>query len=303
MSGIDVALRLLGAFYIVAGLLVVRAFAMSRLLDHALQRLAGVKQGRAEAIRAAWNVATAILTFAGGVALVLLWDGAAALFAASLAWQGLYIGWVAPRLLDPTDPPDPAGRQQSINASAIYSAATGWVLWAWWHERLVAWGDLPAGPVVAGAVSIAFMAGYVVWAGLRPPQFGSGSRLGTFSNPDDVGDHGFDPASARQIKVMAEIDSHPLWVMDDGRHFDVPPSALGLSDDLGRDLVRWSDAYAACFEIGDARRQDACLVQHAAEGRRLAERLAEERPDIEVLVLEAGIGAVPVSGGGRGARS
>jgi hypothetical protein len=300
MSGIDIALRLLGAFYIVAGVLVVRAFAMSRLLDHAIERLTGEGDGRAAALRAAWNVATAVFTFAGGMALLLLWEGAAVLFAASLAWQALYIGWVAPRLLDPTDPPDPAEQQQAINAAAIYSAATGWVLWAWWHGRLVPWSELPAGLVVAGGVSVACMAGYVVWAALRPPQFGSGSIMGEFRVPDDVADDGFHPASARQIKVMAEIDSHPLWVMDDGRHFDVPPTALGLSDDLGRELVRWSDTYAACLGIRDERGQEACLAQHAADGRRLAERLAEERPHIEVLVVEAGTGVVPVHGGGRG---
>lgn len=168
MSGIDIALRLLGAFYIVAGLLVVRAFAVSRLLDHAIERLTGERDGRAAAIRAAWNVATAVFTFAGGMALLLLWEGAAVLFAASLAWQALYIGWVAPRLLDPADPPDPEGRQQSINAAAIYSAATGWVLWAWWHGRLRLFADLSVVEAFVGVASVAGLTGYAVWVGLRP---------------------------------------------------------------------------------------------------------------------------------------
>ena len=168
MSGVDIALRLLGAFYVIAGVLVVRAFAMSRLLDDALDRLGGVKPGRAEAARAAWNVATALLTFAGGVALLLLSDLAPRLFLASLAWQAIYLGWIAPQVLDPTDPADTAGRQQSTQALAVYCATTGWVVWAWWHSRLVPWHELPEWAVFPSVAAVAALAGYAAWIALRP---------------------------------------------------------------------------------------------------------------------------------------
>lgn len=288
MSGIDIALRLLGAFYMFAGVVVVRAFAMSRFLDDALDRLGGVKPGRAEAARAAWNVATALLTFAGGVSLLLLSDLAPRLFLASLAWQALYLGWIAPRVLDPSDPPDASGRQQSVNALVIYSAATGWVVWAWWQGRLIPWQELPQWALLLGLAAVAGLAAYVAWIALRPAVQGGGGKI---EEPK------FDLARVRRIKVMAEVDSQPLWVMDDGQHFDVAPSELGLSAELSRDFAAWGEAYTACFEGDDEARKDECHRRHAAAGRELALRLARERPEIEVLALDPVAGVVPVRPG------
>jgi hypothetical protein len=173
MSVVDIALRLIGAFYMFGGVVVVRAFAMSRFLDDALDRLGGVKPGRAEAARAVWNVGTALLTFAGGVSLLLLSDLAPRLFLASLAWQAFYLVWLAPQVLDASDPGDAGGRQQSTHALVVYSAATGWVVWAWWHGRLVPWHELPNWSVISGVAAVTVLAGYAAWIALRPASGGS----------------------------------------------------------------------------------------------------------------------------------
>ena len=96
---------------------------------------------------------------------------------------------------------------------------------------------------------------------------------------------------------MADYDCHPLWALDDGLYGDIPPGDMGLSGELTRDLDAWAEAYTSSLDRDDpavSRWSDEQHRAHAAAARPLAARLARERPDLEVYVLDGETGVVQV---------
>lgn len=148
----EIALRLVGTFYAVAGIFGIKAALSSHLLDQAIAAIAAKRPSRVEALRNAWLLCAAILILAGGVMLMLLLAAAAWVFLASALAQALYLFVVAPRWLDLEDPPDARGRRQSTNAFVLFSAATALVLWASLTGRLLGIDEVPW-PVRAGAAT------------------------------------------------------------------------------------------------------------------------------------------------------
>ena len=168
MTIIEIILRLIGAFYMFAGYIVVRAALTSRVLDQALAGISGGKPTRVENAQSIWNLAAAVLVFASGVALVLLVDIAVWLFLASALGQAIYVFWLAPAYFDAVDPPDARGRQQSTNAFVIYSAATALVVWAGATGRLASWQDTPIPLLALGGAAVAALAAYAAWHYAKP---------------------------------------------------------------------------------------------------------------------------------------
>jgi hypothetical protein len=155
----DVLLRVLGAFYVFAGYIASRAVLTGMLVDRAISALSAGVPSRAEVNRALSMLATSVLVFAGGLALVLVLQIASWIFMASLAVQAIYFWIIAPRFLDPHDEPDPQGRRQSLNAFLIYAIATALVLWAHASERLLALPDAsPTALALGAAAMVAFLA-------------------------------------------------------------------------------------------------------------------------------------------------
>lgn len=168
MSAADIVLRLVGAFYVFAGIMALRVTLASRFIDVALAAIEAKPPPPAETWRAAWLALASLLVLAGGLALLLMSDWAPALFAASLLGQVFYLGLLAPRVFDPHDPPDPSGRRQSINAAVLYAFATAFVLWAAASGKLNAIGDMhPALPALAAALLLG-SAGYAAYHFLKP---------------------------------------------------------------------------------------------------------------------------------------
>lgn len=164
----DVALRLVGAFYAFAGVVAVRAGIASRFIDVATAAIGGAAPKPAETARALWMLVAGIVILAGGVALALRVDLAAILFTLSALAQALYLGIVAPRYLDPTDPPDPHGRRQTVNAFVLYLAATAYVLWAYVEGLLHAWATLPWPLLPVALTLVGAYAGYALIKFFRP---------------------------------------------------------------------------------------------------------------------------------------
>lgn len=162
------ALRLVGAFYAFAGVVAMRAGIASRFIDVATAAIGGEAPKPAETGRALWMLVAGIVILAGGVALALRIDLAAILFTVSALAQALYLGVVAPRLLDPSDPPDAMGRQQTINAFVLYLAATAYVLWAFMMGRLDPWGTLPWPILPIAATIVGAYAGYALIKFFKP---------------------------------------------------------------------------------------------------------------------------------------
>ncbi len=120
------ALRLLGAFYALAACLGLRRCAMDLLLSRAISALGGADspETRAETRRAMVQAAQLVLVGLGGIALMALLDLAFPIFVASAAFYVFYVLLLAPRLLDPFDPPDAEGLAQRRRALVIYLAVT-----------------------------------------------------------------------------------------------------------------------------------------------------------------------------------
>jgi hypothetical protein len=298
----EVLLCVVGAFYAFAGYVATRAALTSHFLDRAIAAIACKKPSSAEVRLTYWLLSAATLVLAGGVALAFLLDVAPWLFVASAAGQALYLFVLAPRYFDVEDPPDPRGRQQSTNAFVVYLAATAFVVWAAATDKLVTWQDLGwllAVPATAVAAHLA----YIVWtlAGSRsvkaPSLFGG-------EPPDDVQDQDYDAivrerALSKRIKLMADYDSHPLWALDEDIYGDVPPEHLGLSPELTRDLNAWAEAYSSSLNRenpAESLWSDEQFAAHEAMARPLAVRLARERPDLMIYVMDRDVGVVEVHG-------
>ncbi|RAK65419.1 hypothetical protein [Phenylobacterium kunshanense] len=162
--------------------LVVRAAAQTALMDAVLGALsANVEPAgqRASDIRRLWLTAGAVLTGLGGLAAAVGWSAAAPLFLAACIGQWTWLLIVAPRFVDPSDAPDPAGRRATRNAALGHTALTIAVLAAW--GQLVGWPALAlpmqAAAGAGGAALIAFA--------LQMLRQGSLGRRGAPPPPDE----------------------------------------------------------------------------------------------------------------------
>jgi hypothetical protein len=289
----DIALRVVGAFYAFAGYVATRAGLTSYFIDRAIAAIALKKPAVAETAQTAWLLGAAMLVLIGGVLLMLRLDWAAWAFAASSLAQVAYLFFIAPRYFDKTDQPDAGARRQSTNAFVLYSAATAFVLWAAFTGRLVSWQDVPWPLLVLAGAGVAAFVGQTAWLLAKSPSSGRASLFGAAN--DDAAPR--DPSLCKRIKVMADYDCHPLWALDEDQYGDFPPSALDLSPELTRDLDAWADAYTASLNREDPARSlwsDEQHRVHALQARPLARRLARERPDLTVYVLDGATGVVEV---------
>ena len=293
----DIALRAIGAFYAFAGYVATRAGLTSYFVDRAIAAIALKKPTAAETAQTIWLLCAAMLILAGGLALMLLMELAAWLFAASALAQAAYLFLLAPRYFDRDDPADPRGRRQSTNAFVVYAAATAFVLWAAFKGRLLSWQDVPWPLLAAAGALLAAHVVHVLRLVAKPMSSGGASPFGSADDDADE-DTPRDRSQSKRVKVMADYDAHPLWALD-GVYGDFAPDLLGLSPELTRDLNAWADAYSASLNREDPGNSLWSEEQHRAHeraARPLAVRLARERPDLTIFVLEGATGVVEVRG-------
>jgi hypothetical protein len=308
MDGTEIALRVIGAFYTFAGLVAARAALTSNLIDHAISAISMQKPDPIETHRTIWLLSQTVLIFAGGVSLMLLLEPAVWIFALTALMQAIFFVALGPLYFDTADPPDPKGRQRSINAFVIYCAATLFVVWAAYTGRLMPVGNA-SGPLLgSAAAAIALHLGYVVrhmwFPARRKPEFGG------FDDGDDLSDSDFDdsaldhsgmPASSKRIKLMADYGTYPLWAMDEGLIGDFAPQDLGVSAELTADLWAWANDFELSLNPDDpvdSRWSDDRHKQHVADGLALARRIKHELPEREVFVHDANGDLVEIKGDG-----
>ena len=291
----DIALRVIGAFYAFAGYVATRAGLTSYFVDRAIAAIALKKPTAAETAQTVWLLCAAMAILAGGVALMLLMELAAWLFAASTLAQVAYLFFIAPRYFDRDDPPDARGRQQSTNAFVVYAAATAFVLWAAFKGRLLSWQDVPWPLLAAAGAALAAHVGHVLWLVAKAPAGGKSSLFGSAS--DAAAPTPEERSQSKRIKVMADYDCDPLWALDEELYGDIAPELMGLSPELTRDLNAWAEAYTSSLNREDPGNSLWSEEQHRAHeraARPLAVRLARERPDLTIFVLEGATGVVEV---------
>jgi hypothetical protein len=290
----ELSLRIVGAFYAFAGYVATRAALTSRFLDRAIAAISLQKPSPADTAQFAWLLCAATVVLAGGLALLLLLDLSVWLFLVSSLGQAAYLFVVAPRYFDAADPPDAGGRRQSTNAFVLYATATAFVLWAGYTGRLMHWGDVPQLLLALAVAAFAAHIGYVIYLLGGGPA--SKPMLGGSDGEPDM-DAAFNRSQSKRIKVMAEYDAHPLWALDEDLYGDFPPEELGLSAELTKDLNAWAEAYTTALNRDDPMNSlwsDEQHRAHAAAARPLAVRLARERPDLMVYILDGATGVVQV---------
>lgn len=157
-------LLLVGAFYALAGMMAMRAVLSTRLIDVAMSAISGKRPARHETLQHIWLLISSLMISAGGIALLLRMELAAALFVISAGLQILYLLIAAPYYFDVLDPPDPKGRAATINAAILYGAATLFVLWAYAGGLLLPIEHLP--PLLLAVAGMAVLAS-IVYAGRR----------------------------------------------------------------------------------------------------------------------------------------
>ncbi len=163
----DIVLRLIGAFYIIAAPLIIRAGATTLLLSRAVSAISMKvsKEDQVEAQRIRFLTGMALLTGAGGILLAARLDLALWVFLANTIVYALYLFVLAPRVFDPWDEPDEKGRRQTRNAFFVYLGATAIVAGAWWSGALrPAPGEHPAVLVICATAFAAIC--FYAWRSL-----------------------------------------------------------------------------------------------------------------------------------------
>lgn len=240
-------LRLLGAFYAFAGVVVLRQLASDRLIQMVHAALNGGVRPN-DAIRAAWLAAGGVFTLLCGLALAGLNAIAPALMLVNVAMQG---GWLlyAARAFPPQDEEDAKGRRQTINAFLLFLGFTVLVIWLVRTGRVVLFPDEMAARIIGlAAIALASWQGWHVWR-FSKGQWPDGERSPTLDAPEEPVDPPvFDPP--QRVMLSPRLGCWPLWDMDTGRNVSV--DSIDLPADLSRDISAFEDAVIGAIDVDHA---------------------------------------------------
>jgi len=273
-----VALVLIGAFYIFAGLVLARQMILDRVLSRAIEMISLERQSRAETLQQVWMTISAILIFAAGATLLFLSRLSVWLFAAASLQQVLYLTWAAPRYFDVEEEPDPVGRRQSTNATILFGAMTLAVVAAATNGKLLPLSGVGLPSLLVSAMLTFAFAVWILFR-LRMP-----NRLGARDLPgeiDDIEDAPVDMAEIDGLRLSAEWYEVPVkaFFADGGSGF-LTPGQIGLSDILGQDLEDWQSTYNAICEFSESEMMPIWTEEqkaaHFAQAALLAGRIRSE---------------------------
>ncbi|ODT82755.1 MAG: hypothetical protein ABS76_06780 [Pelagibacterium sp. SCN 64-44] len=262
----DILLRLVGAFYLLAGMIAMRAVVMDRMMDQMLSAISMTPQPAREAQRRwLWGI-SALAIGMGGAALMVLSLWAVPLFLVGLLTQIVYLVW-ARKAFPPEDADEAKGRRQTINAAIVYGAASLGVFLAAWTGLLHPWRDLWALVVPASGLLILLTMGrHLLWRAGTPAGF---SGFDTDEPPED------EPVP---VPPLHRVRLEPGWgryalVDADSGEDRVPDHYLPV--DLADRIHRWDYSFGAHDETRTiyAMFEDAA---HEAAHRREGEAIVAE---------------------------
>lgn len=275
------AVRALGVFWFVGGMMTLRALRMDRALDTMFAAIRGGIAGK-DLVRASLLGFGAVLTVLTGVALVALDRFAPALLVVNAAAQAAWLVYAA-RFFPPEDDDDRAGRARVRNAFVFWCVATVAVIAA---ERagvvtLLAW---PVAEATAGALALAVL----VWQGFEIVRMGRVRALEGAGYDAETGsdlDTALDPMAPRRWILAPNLFSAPLWDADTNATFY--PERVGLAADVVaeieefeaevREKLRPSEADEEVYVLMSGDRAD-----FAERAKALAEKLKDHLPGGEV---------------------
>jgi len=261
MAMVELALRAIGAFYVFAGLVGMRAMTMDRLMD---QMLAGITLKPIPAVeRRRRLIAGSSLLAVGmaGMALMVLSSWAVPLFLFGAATQAAYLLWA--RTAFPVESPlERKGRRQTTNAALIFGFATALVCGAFLAGLLRDWRDPWAISIPAvGLMLLALDARHWLW---RP------SRTAPWAEFEAA-----EPDPPRAVALTPRWGGAVVIDTDRGEGVDYD---LFVPSDLSERIWRWGHAFRAGddHEVKEfwAQFTDAAAEEaHRAEGEAIVAEL------------------------------
>lgn len=284
LSVADLLLRLAGAFYVFAGYAGLRAAVMGSFLDRALAAISAKPVPRAERRRQYWLTFAPLGIGLGGLALLLLWQGAALLFALNALAQAVYLGVIAPRFLDPEDPPDAQGRRSTWTAFLLYLGVTAAVVLADQRGGLLALEAID--PILLAGAVLAFVLAYGLV--LRPLL--DRARPGTAAD-EDAGEFVPRPAPAR-LRLTPTWGGTGLIEIETGFPWETWEQADHLPEDLTARLVAWVGLFQSLADPHDPYRS-ALLAPESQD--RITEAGEALLPDLRAALPDSTIDFEPVA--------
>ena len=233
MIAAEIALRAIGAFYIFAGIVGMRAMIMDHLMD---QVLAGIslQPVPAKDHYRRWLLCGSVLAIGmGGTALLVpsLWAVPLFLFGATA--QAFYLVW-ARTAFPPKNESDRTGRRQTINAGMLYAAATLLVCIAAGLGLLRPWLDPWALTIpVTGLGLLSLIGRHFLW---------NTRRNGGLSWDDAEPEPREIPPAPRRVRLAPAWGGYPL------RNADTDGGVIYddyLPEELADRLYVWSRAFHA----------------------------------------------------------
>ncbi|MDP2354974.1 MAG: hypothetical protein Q8M31_02800 [Beijerinckiaceae bacterium] len=284
----EAILRLIGAFYCFGSIIGARMITRYSFLDHALDAISGKPAPWAERFRERLMLAGLVPIVAGGLALMFLSPFAPWLFGISAIWQALYLGWFAPRYLDPHDDPGEEGRAKTWRAFWGYLVATALVLAAAFMGLLRGPGGLLA--FTAGAVATVAFAGWLYWS-MRNKLTNTGSPFAGLANPEDPSEGGTDlPENGFKIRDPKDISViiRPSW--NDGSLFrtDIDDAvSWGWQERHLSEFARDMLAHIGCVfrKVADPYDPRRCALMNPADAKTIED---EGKPAFDLLRQELG---------------
>lgn len=227
----EVALRAIGAFYVFAGIVSMRAMVMDHLLDQMLAGITLKPIPQKEHRRRGLLISSTLAIGMGGMALMVLSLWAVPLFLLGTATQAFYLAW-ARKAFPVEDDVERTGRGRTTNAALIYFGATALVGLAAAFGLLRDWLDPWATLVPLAGLGLLLVGGrHFLW---RPRQ------LERWTEPEAVEPNPLAPPRA--------VALHPGWggaVLVDADRDEWLDYDLFVPPDLSDRIWRWGTAFHA----------------------------------------------------------
>ena len=230
MIGAEIVLRAIGAFYIFAVIVGMRAMVMDHLMDQVLAGISHQPVPAKDRYRR-WLLVSSVLAIGmGGMALLVLSLWAVPLFLFGAATQAFYLVWA--RTAFPTDDSDRAGRRQTTNAGMLYGVATLLVCLAAGFGLLRPWFDPWAMTIpVTGLGLLSLIGRHFLW---------NTRRNGDLSWDDAEPEPREVPPAPRRVRLA------PAWGDDPLRDADTDDGIIYddyLPEELADRIYEWSRAF------------------------------------------------------------
>lgn len=150
-------------FYLVTGVYAARVLLRYAPLEQALDLIEATPRPFWLRHQTTWLASGSLIIALGALLLLFRLDLALYVTVFAVAQQAFYLYWLAPRKIDPHDPPDPAGRKATHTAFLGYSTYALAVTWAFGSGHLRTLSGLSLVELaLAAACGIGWL-GYSAW--------------------------------------------------------------------------------------------------------------------------------------------